>query len=166
MSPTKPRLLLEDARTTLSRIWFIGSGVNFLILLVQSLLGKYGSDTQQVWSWFIPSVVPTLSLVITVLGVGAMGKKENRFVKTQFVDLAKYLSIAYMCVLFLTIVAASLRPPAIDVLLLSNAWLGPLQGLTVAAIGYLFIAKHAAEEQQIIAKHAPEEQQSPSSEQQ
>jgi hypothetical protein len=149
MLSTKKTLPLDDARTSLSRIWFLASGLNFLILLIQSLFGKYGSDTQQVWSWFVPSVVPTLSLVITVLGAGATEKsKEKRFVKIQFFDVARWLSAAYLTVLFLTIVAGSLRPPAIDVLVLSNAWLGPLQGLTVAAIGYLFISKHAANEPQ------------------
>jgi hypothetical protein len=137
-------LPLERARSRLSAVWFIGSGVTFFLLMIQSLVGKFGSDTQQVWSWFVPSVVPTLSLMISVLGASAMGHAEKRRVQFGFYRIALWLTISYLIVLFATLLAASARPPAIDTLLLSNAWLGPLQGLVVAAIAFLFISKHSA----------------------
>jgi len=139
-------LALERARSRLSAVWFIGSGVTFFLLMIQSLVGKFGSDTQQVWSWFVPSVVPTLSLMISVLGASALGQAEKRRVQFTFYRIALWLTIAYLLVLFATLIAASARPPAIDTLLLSNAWLGPLQGLVVAAIGFLFISKHSAKQ--------------------
>jgi hypothetical protein len=140
------RATLEDARGQLSAVWFIGSGVVFFILLTQSLFGKYGADTQQVWAWYVPCVVPTLSLMVSVLGAGALGTPERRYLRTFFHELTWWLSIGYISVLGLTVLAASLRDPAVDTLVLSSAWLGPLQGIVVAAIGYIFISKHALEE--------------------
>jgi hypothetical protein len=141
--PRRDRVTLEDARSRLSVVWFAGSGAVFFLLMVQSLFGKYGADTQQVWAWYIPCVVPTLSLMVSVLGAGALGSGERRYLRHQFFSLTWWLSLSYILVLFLTVSAASLRDPAVDVLVLSSAWLGPLQGVFVAAIGYIFISKHA-----------------------
>jgi hypothetical protein len=129
----------------LATVWFAGSGLVFIVLLIQSLFNKYEGDTQQVWAWFIPSVVPTLSLMVSVLGAGALSAGERRNVRVSFFILAWWLSIAYVVVLMLTVFGASLRRPAIDVLVVSNAWLGPLQGIAVASIGYIFVSKNALE---------------------
>jgi len=125
------------------RIWFIAAGISFVWLMVFSMFGRFGTDTREVWSWFLPSVLPTLSLMIAVLGATAFGPRDKRYVKKPFIDLAQTLSLVYLAALFLTIIAGHFNPPAIEFLLLSNVWLGPLQGLTVASIGYLFIAKEA-----------------------
>jgi hypothetical protein len=143
-TPEHDAVPLDDARNQLTRIWFIGAGISFLWLMVVTIIGTFGEDTREVFSWFLPSVLPTLSLMITVLGATAFGKKDKRYVRKPFTDLAKWLSLVYLAVLFITIIAAHFRPVAIDLFLLSNVYLGPLQGLTVGAISYLFIAKEAA----------------------
>jgi hypothetical protein len=137
------RVTLEEARSRLSTVWFAGSGLVFVLLMVESLFGKYGTDTQQVWAWYIPCVVPTLSLMVSVLGAGALGSGDRRYLRYNFFTLTWWLSLSYIVVLLLTVIAASVRVPAVDVLVLSNSWLGPLQGVVVAAIGYIFISKHA-----------------------
>lgn len=136
-------LTLDAARSRLARIWFSGAGFVFFVLMVQSLFGKYGGDTQQVWAWFVPCVVPTLPLMISVLGAGALGSSERHYLRRNFFELTQGISVTYLIVLFLTVVAASINVPAVDTLAMSNVWLGPLQGIVVAAIGYIFISKHA-----------------------
>ncbi len=137
------QLTLDAARTNLSYIWFIGSGVLFFVLVIQSLLGKYSTDTQQVWSWYLPCVLPTLSLMVSVLGAGALGAGDQRNLRRGFFTLTVGLSVMYLIILATTIVVASFRTPAVDVLVVSSAYLSPLQGVVVAAIGYIFISKHA-----------------------
>lgn len=144
--PRRTSLLLEDARTQLAGLWFIGSGVLFVLLAAQSILRKYDEDTAQVWSWFVPLVVPTLSLMIAVFGAGALAVGSRRVVKRFFYRLTWWLSLVYLVTLLLTIVGASAQRPALPLLVMSTAWLGPIQGLTVAAIGYLFLSKNASQE--------------------
>jgi hypothetical protein len=53
-APAKPEgMALEVARSRLTAIWLAGSGVMFAVLVLQSIVGKYGGRLQQVWSWFI-----------------------------------------------------------------------------------------------------------------
>jgi cytochrome bd-type quinol oxidase subunit 2 len=135
---------LDRARSSLLVIWMWGGGTVFLLLMVQSILGRYGDKLQAVWSWFIPSIVPTISLMVGVLGVTALAVDHNepKVVKAFFFRVSRAFSVFYLCVLFFTIV---LQPfgqlPAVDLYTISNYWLGPLQGLVVAALSVLFVSK-------------------------
>jgi hypothetical protein len=144
VSDATPRVLLEEARARLARLWFLGAGISFAILTFESILGKYAEDTGQVLSWFVPLVLRTLSLMISILGAGALAVGERRLVRSFFYTLTWWLSLANLLTLLLTIVGASLQKPAVLVLVFSTAWLTPIQGLTVASIGYLFLSKNAS----------------------
>ena len=131
---TDSRLPLEQARTKLATLWFVGAGSLFALLVVQSILGRYGKQVQQAWSWFIPTTVPTLSLMLGVLGSAALGSQDRRSVRRTFYDIAWWLSLFYLVILGATIVLQPLGPmDALELYQLSNYWLGPIQGLVVAA---------------------------------
>lgn len=138
-----PKLRLEDARHALAYIWFGGAAVVFLILMVQSILGKYRDQLQEAWAWFVPTVVPTLALMLGVIGADALTTRSDvRRVKRPFFVLARGLSIFYLVILLLTILLEPFAPtPGIQLLMLSNYWMTPIQGLVVAAIGVLFAAQ-------------------------
>jgi len=123
-------------------VWFIGSGVSFGILVVQSIFGKYGENVDAAWSWFIPTVVPTLSLMIGVMGAAAIGSRDRRKVKINFFEIALWVSITYLVVLVGTIVLEPFSPmEALTLMKMSNYWLGPIQGLAVGAIAVVFVAQ-------------------------
>jgi hypothetical protein len=141
---------LEECRSTLLLIWMIGGGIIFVVLIVQSILGRYGSNLQAVWSWFIPTVVPTTSLMLGVLGAGALSGRsiKPQEVRAFFFQISRALSMFYLVALALTIALEPFSPvPAIDLYTMSNYWLGPIQGLVVAAIGVLFVSKQDRQKQ-------------------
>jgi hypothetical protein len=150
----EPRVPLDRVRTRLAALWFLGAGFSFAILFVQTLLNRFGNTVKDVWSWYIPNTVPTLSLIITVLGAAAMGaEREGRSVRRAFYDLAWWLSIAYLAFLAATLILqplSGLRP--IDLYSMANFGLGPLQGLVVAAIGYIFVSEDNNQIQRIQRK--------------
>jgi hypothetical protein len=132
---------LEVARSQLTAIWLIGSGLMFGILTVQSIVGRYDGQLQQAWSWFIPTVLPTLSLMLGVIGASAFGGQDPRQVKPAYYSIAKGLSITYLVVLAATILLEPFSPMnPIQLFAASNYWLTPLQGLVVGATGILFTA--------------------------
>jgi hypothetical protein len=96
-------LPLWKVRERLSRLWFIGAGIPFLILVIQSILGHWGADVQKAFSWFIPSVVPTLGLMIGVIGAAALKPSDDRVVQEGFSGLMWWLSLVYLIVLTLTL---------------------------------------------------------------
>ena len=139
---------LETARTSLTTLWLLGSGVPFLVVVVQSMLGKYGDKLQQIWSWFLPTVLPTVLLMLGVLASGAfLDSAEDRLVKASFLRLAKGLSYFYLGILLLTLLIQpfvnSDKTSAVQLYLESNYWLGPLQGVVAGVIGVLFTTQHS-----------------------
>jgi general stress protein CsbA len=142
VKPDEERVPLERARNQLVFVWLIGGGVLFAVLVVQSILGRYGTKVQDAWSWFIPTIVPTISLMIGVLGSAALGNDDQRSVRRTFFGITWWLSVAYLAVLALTVVLQPFSPlEAIQLYQLSNYWLTPIQGVVSAAIGFLFTSQ-------------------------
>lgn len=139
----KTKLPIEKARELLATIWFTGSGLAFLIITIQSILGKYQDQLQDVWSWFIPSVFPTLALMLGVIGAGALQEDtDKRIVKGFFLKLSAVLSCAYLLILLVTMLLEPFSPlRGMSLYSVSNYWLSPLQGLVVAAIAVLFTSQ-------------------------
>lgn len=134
------RAALSEVRAKLATVWFTGSGIVFVVLMLQSIFGKYAGQLQEVWSWFVPTVVPSLSLMLGVIGASALSAADDdRMVKATFYRFALALSYFYLVVLALTIFLEPLgNVPGIQLFILSNYWLSPIQGLVVAAIGVVF----------------------------
>ena len=58
---------VRKAMWWLASIWFVGAGLCFIVLVGQSQVGIFDSDTGAVWGWFLPTVMPTLSLIVSAL---------------------------------------------------------------------------------------------------
>jgi hypothetical protein len=139
-------VLLDEVRMKLARIWLIGSGVIFFIIVFQSLRHAYGGLTQEAWGWFLPTILPSLGLIITVLTYTAFDPMTSALVvRLTFVQIAGWLSVSYLFTVLLTILMQPFAGPkpedAIALMRTSNLWLGPLQGLTASALGVLFASK-------------------------
>lgn len=142
---------LDDVRVKLSRVWLIGSGLIFILLVLQCLLHVYDPVTQDVWSWFLPTIMPSLGLIITVLTYTAFEPRlTGSVVRRSFVPVALWLSVFYLSIVALTILvqpfAAKTAADRIGLMKTSNLWLGPMQGLVASALGVLFVSKQKAKE--------------------
>lgn len=151
-SQQRPRLRasqlvpLDEVRTTLARLWLVGGGVIFLLLVIQSLLHVYGDLTQEAWGWFLPTLMPSLGMIVTVLTYTALDPSmTGSVVRRTFVPIASWLSAMYLGTVVLTILAppvtAASPEEAVALMRTSNLWLGPLQGLVASALGVLFVSK-------------------------
>lgn len=131
-------------RKRLATLWFAGSGILFFLVLVQTLLGHYGDKANEAWGWALPTIMPTLSLIIGVLVADALGKgtRTTQGVSAFLFRLTFSLSAAYLLVVVLTIVFqpfASLSP--IELMRQANLWLGPFQGLVSASLGVFYVKR-------------------------
>ena len=122
---------LSVARNQLAIVWLGASAVLFLLLIGQTILGHFENRAQDVWSWALPTIMPTLTLVITVMGANALRMEgSNEVVNRWFLRLAVLLSIFYLLlVLFTLLIEPMTSYQILDLLKLSQLWLGPLQGL-------------------------------------
>jgi hypothetical protein len=139
-----PLVSLSHARTVLVRLWLGGSGFSAIILVVSSILRGRADAARESWSWFLPLVLPTVGLMVGVLGAAAMGRPKEKYVRKSFVDIAFWLSAAHLILVSLTILLEPFSPlRGAELHGMSNYWLSPMQGLVVAALGYLFTSDEA-----------------------
>jgi hypothetical protein len=151
--PMSNKISLETARYKLATIWFPACGVLFLIMAIQTLMGAYGADASKAWGWALPNFLPTLALMISVFAAGALqpDSPDKMQVRRSFFRLSAWLSIFYIAVLFLVILAPvaltlmGKQAPTVDARISAmeqaSIFTGPLQGLVIAAIGVLFFLK-------------------------
>jgi len=143
-------LRITTAQDRLTRVWFIGAGIPCIILVIQSLLGKYGESVHDVWGWFVPTVGPTLGLILGVIGARALlpangqtGSEQH--VSRSYFAVAYWLSFSYLGLVLMTILLEPFSPEpykGIKLYNLASYWLGPIQGLVIAAVTVLFNSKH------------------------
>lgn len=134
---------LDRARWQLAKLWFVLVTPTIGILIIQSIFGKYEGRAHNIWGWALPTVMPTLSLIIAALGATALeADKSKAEVKRPFYATACWLSAVYLLLILATILVEPLTHyESLELLGLSNLWLGPFQGLVASSIGVLFLTK-------------------------
>lgn len=134
-------LPIKICKQRLITLWFVGSGVVFFIVLLQSFFGRYSDQVDEAWSWLLPTVVPTLALMIGVLVADARQESSLEKMVDRFTfSMSFILSLAYFAVILLTIaVQPFTTKPPLELLKLSNLWLAPIQGLVTASLGAFFV---------------------------
>ena len=132
----------QTCKKRLAILWICGAGVSFFILFVQSIMDHYGDDVPDAWAWLLPTIMPTLSLIIGVLVADAMGRSMQMETVDIFIyRLAFYLSLTYLLVVAMQLFAQPFSPiPPLELMRKSNLWLGPYQGLVSACLGAFFIS--------------------------
>jgi hypothetical protein len=118
-------------------MWFLAGGILFIILFVQTLSGHYGKEADVAWAWFLPTVLPTLSVIVGVVVSESFGKAGKDGTIGRFpLRVTVALSILYL----LAVTAVFLWDQAnqLPLMKVANLGLGPLQGLVAAAIGAFF----------------------------
>lgn len=146
-------MTLRSARWRIGAVWFVGAGVVFLLLVAQCLVAPeiYGDRLVEAWGWFLPTVMPTLSLIVGVLVIEGRRRQavgtaeapaptdEAPVVEGSLFALSMGLSFVYLLLVAATVlVPAATGSPPVDLMQRSNLWLGPLQGLTAGALAAFF----------------------------
>lgn len=138
-------MTMRSAKWRLASIWFAGAGIVFLVLVGQSLRDYYEPRTQDAWGWFLPTVMPTLSLLVAALvadyrGSHSAGQDPSDPVDGRLFWLGAGMSLFYLLLVTLSILIQPFlsQTAPLELMQRSNLWLGPLQGLAVAALGFFF----------------------------
>ena len=140
------RVSVAYCKRRLATLWFSGAGLIFFVVLAQSLLGRYADQVNQIWGWLLPTVMPTVSLIVGVLvfdvvQVERVSRQTDRFL----FRLTAGLCAGYLASVFLVIALQPLAAvPPLQLMNQSNIWLGPFQGLVPATMGAFFV--NAAQE--------------------
>jgi hypothetical protein len=131
---------MQTARKRLALLWFAGAGVCFIVLLFISFFARI-VEVDGLWGWFLPAVVPNLSLIIGVL----VYTQRQQIQLEMHVDAFLYrltlgLSLLYVLLLLLPLLFFPLTGKSLPELLdISRLWLAAVQALTTGAMGAFFV---------------------------
>jgi hypothetical protein len=143
MSP-RESMTVAEAQGRLASLWIVGAAAIGALLLAQTILGKYGGQTERAWSWFAPTVFPMLTIIVTAwFGTGAAAREQT--VEPRHFQMAFGLSLVYLGVVAGTLLVQPFSAwTPMELLAMSHAWLGPTQGLAGIGVGRFFAAKGGA----------------------
>ncbi|MEI7694660.1 MAG: hypothetical protein WCI64_03290 [Chlorobium sp.] len=135
---------VQECKKRLLVVWLAGAGMLSLLLIAQSMQeeGPYLDRVSDAWGWFLPNVMPTLSLMVGVAVKEFTAVADDQRVVDSFLfNLSLWLSVGYFTLLMASISLQPLFSPNVaplDFLKQSNLWLGPMQGIVTLALGAFF----------------------------
>jgi hypothetical protein len=140
------RIPVTDSQKRLTIIWFSGSAFLFTLLVLQTILGRYGDEARAAWIVTLPTFVPTFFLILGALIAEASSPADADVVITVdrfFFHLSDFLSIGYLSTVSLTLLLSPFsRLSQLELLQLSHLWLIPFQGVVMAALGAFLVSKN------------------------
>jgi len=151
----KPKVVsLDKVRYRLGMVWLIGCLIIVLVMIIGSYSGHFRGPqgnkivdrSAEAWTWLIPTIVPTLGMILSGLGFSALTPGfSTATVRKSFFSIAVVFSVFYLGLVSLTILIQPLLVSADPITLMreSNLWLGPLQGLVASVLGVLFVSTDA-----------------------
>jgi len=139
------RIDLQLAQRRLAIVWISGSGLTFLLTVLQTMSLNPPFPPEQQWQWLLPAIMPTLSLIVTTVLLGGRGSPQRATVDRFALHLSVGVSVFYLLLVFVV----PLLPPLlrlvsserVEMLDRSRLFLGPMQGLVGAALGVFFVSK-------------------------
>jgi hypothetical protein len=132
-------LTMHTARKRLAVVWFAGAGVCFVVLLLISFFSA-DADPTGLWDWFLPAIVPNLSLIIGVLVYAHRQTQTDTRIDPFLFRLAFWLSLLYVLLLLLPLLFFPLTgKPLPELLSISRLWLAAVQGLATGVMGAFFV---------------------------
>lgn len=140
------RVDMVSCKEWLAVVWFLLAAILFVMVVVTTMVGAYQKVAEGVWGWFLPSVMPTLSLMVAVLVADNMGankqpKTADKFLFYLSISLSAFYLILLVLVIALQPLTETFNTQPLEGFNKSNLFLGPLQGLVAAALGAFFINK-------------------------
>jgi hypothetical protein len=132
---------ISVCRKRLAILWFAGGLALFLLVVFQSILGKYGAKVEEAWAWFLPTIMPTLMLIVGVLVLHATARGDNdKQVECFIFWLAFLLSAIYLVLVGLVpLIQPFTSSSTLELMKRSGLWLGPFQGLVAAVLAVFFV---------------------------
>jgi hypothetical protein len=131
-------------RILLTVLWWLW-GIALLILLIFLSLQPaiFGQDTQKIWQWFLPNILPTLTMVGAAAYAAPQPTVGAPAAPAMLFLFALGTSILYLLALTFSIIFSAFYQPnaPLDFLNQSSLWLGPLQGFVSSALAFYFVKK-------------------------
>ena len=137
------RMSVVQGQWRLAYVWMVGAGISFLVLLGQTMRHVYGSQYAKAWSWFLPTVVPILTLIVGSLAYQAKASEDGATVDRRMYLVSMVFSAFYLLLVLGVLASTAFQAQDLPLERMSQSqlWLAPVQALTTTALGAFFVSK-------------------------
>lgn len=120
-------------------MWFVLSGLLAALLLAECMSGVFGDKTSEAWGWFLPTVMPTLGLMASVLVADIQRQSATAIEPDGFLfTLAFGVSLGYLAVVAVALMWPDPAVSRLQLMTQLSPILGPCQGLASTLLGVFF----------------------------
>lgn len=143
-----------EARKRLLKLWMFFSALTFIVYLILTISGRYGSNIGEIWEWLFKLITPSLTLMLGIFINEISAKPNEQQVDIFYFQIAYWISIFFLIIVFLS----SILIPILNLMQNKgihitdgknimeavnsyNIFLTPLQGLTTLSLGFFFTKK-------------------------
>ncbi|MEY4902255.1 MAG: hypothetical protein RLZZ292_70 [Bacteroidota bacterium] len=115
----------------LLKTWLIGVLPTLLIVVGQTISGKYEGQSDGAWAWFLVNTVPSIALLTYVFF-----NKKNLILDKKY-SILIWLSVFYVLILLFSLLSQPFASAsALEILHQSEYWLGPIQLLFLGGLSF------------------------------
>jgi len=141
---TAETISLRNARLGLAKLWFIGTAVSFMFLVVRTMtLATNGDD---VWGWYLPRISQTVLLLMHVLGANSLSRVPDKNVDRFYYRVTYGLSAFYLVLVTVVLVDEAIHSVpgtlASDFFAQHRQYLDYVQMLSATALATFFGPEH------------------------
>jgi hypothetical protein len=132
-----------SAQKKLAILWFVLSGVLILLFIAFTFTKHFDNKASKGWEWLSQNILPILTLMMATFSSSIKEPSSKRTTVDRFhFSLAYGISIFYLTILYLTVLAAPIaRLSIIDVLEQSKLYLVILQSIVSYVLGLFFFTR-------------------------
>lgn len=136
------RISVAQSQRRLLVVWGGISILAAVMVLVQtSPHGAYHSNASAVWEWFLPTVVPTMSLILGTVAAEARAPAASGTVEVFYYRLALWVSLAYLALVLGLLLMYAQSPTPVADLKSTSRFITVLYSLVGIALGTFFVSK-------------------------
>lgn len=137
------RILLLKCQRNLLLTWLCGSVPAVLIMSIRTIVGNFSGYEQEIWGWFVPMFLPTLTLMLGAYSAIALKESTHQItIDKVFFNISTGVSSIYLLILnIVVIIQPFLNAPVLETTQRASLFLGLLQGLTTTCIGVFFVSQ-------------------------
>jgi hypothetical protein len=134
-------VLLADTRKKLLWLWLGFTSIIMILIILQTLAGKFDLIERMAWLWAFTHLLPILLLLLCAV---LLNKNPSKVLYQSTFQAVYYASLGYLILIILTIFAlpyATLNWSIEEYLRKSNLWLMPYQAVLLIAFGIMYFKK-------------------------
>ena len=138
------RVSLLKCQRNLLLTWLFGSTPAVLLMSIRTIAGYFSGQEQEIWGWFVPMFLPTLTLMLGAYSAIALKESTHQTtIDKVFFNISTAVSSIYLLILnIVVIIQPFLNAPVLETTQRASLFLGLLQGLTTTCIGVFFVSQN------------------------